>query len=117
MLDIARLEALVTKLTDENVKLNKELKDSNAAQKAEIDRVIAALGRGGAHGCGGHVPDPTASRAKNIANLKLSFRKSGKVKDFKESQELKVQEWIKRFDEEATQLKNMNGIDDALTLP
>ena len=31
MSDIARLEALVTKLTDESVTLNQELKNSNAA--------------------------------------------------------------------------------------
>ena len=57
-----------------------------------------------------------AVRAKNISNLKLSFRKSSKVKDYKETQDLKVQEWIKRFDEETIQLKQMNGINDNLTL-
>ena len=93
MAKVEELERLVQKLAEENAKLSQHLKDSNAAQKAEIDRVIAALGRGGGggvHGGGGPVPDPAAARAKNIANLKLSFRKSSKVKDFKESQELKV---------------------------
>ena len=58
MAKVEELEKLVQKLAEENAKLSQHLKDSNAAQKAEIDRVIAALGRGGgAHGGGGPAPD------------------------------------------------------------
>ena len=53
MADVEKLERLVEKLAQENTKLNQELKDSNAAQKADIDRVNTALGRGGGAGGGG----------------------------------------------------------------
>ena len=43
MADVEKHEKLVEKLAQENAKLNQELKDSNAAQKAEIDRVITAM--------------------------------------------------------------------------
>ena len=114
--DVGRLESLVKKLTEANVKLTEDLRAANVDRKNEIDRVVAALGGAGGAGGGGHV-GAAAVRAKNVANLKLSFRKSSKVKDYKENQELKIQEWIKRFEEEAVQLKLMNGINDDLTLP
>ena len=98
-MDIERLEAMVSQLTEANVR-----------QKAEIDRLIGAMGRG----IGG-APPAEAIRIKNMTALKLAFRKSSKVRDFKEDQELKVQEWLKQFDHEAETLKNMNGIADALT--
>ena len=98
-MDIERLEAMVSQLTEANV-----------MQKAEIDRLIGAMGRG----IGG-APPAEAIRIKNMTALKLAFRKSSKVRDFKEDQDLKVQEWLKQFDHEAETLKNMNGIADALT--
>ena len=98
-MDIERLEAMVSQLTEANVR-----------QKTEIDRLIGAMGRG----IGG-APPAEAIRIKNMTALKLAFRKSSKVRDFKEDQELKVQEWLKQFDHEAETLKNMNGIVDALT--
>ena len=113
MAEIAKLEALVEKLAEANVQLNNELRNASVAQKAEVDRVIAALGQGGGN-LQPQQPNVGAVRAKNVANLKLAFRKSSKVKDFRESQDLKVQDWLKRFDEEAIQLKNMNCIENDL---
>ena len=98
MTEIAKLEALVEKLAEANVQLNNELRNASVAQKAEVDRVIAALGQGGGN-LQPQQPNVGAVRAKNVANLKLAFRKSSKVKDFRESQDLKVQDWLKRFDE------------------
>ena len=96
MVDVDRLEALVKELAEENVKLSNKLRDATDAQRADVDTVIAAMAQGGG---GGNLqpqpivqPNAAAVRAKNVANLKLAFRKSGKVKDFKENQEIKVQE-------------------------
>ena len=116
--DIEQLESLVIKLTEANVKLTDDLRAANVNQKAEIDRVLAALGNNGGAGGQPNVANVNAAavRSKNIANLKLSFPKSSKVKDYRENQDLKIQEWIKRFEEETGQLKQMNGINDDLTL-
>ncbi len=47
--------------------------------------------------------------------LALALRKSGKIKDFKESQDSSVEGWLKRFDQEVLQLKKMSGIAGDLT--
>ena len=70
--DIDRLESLVIKLTEANVKLTDDLRAANVNQKAEIDRVVAALGNNGGAGgpLNGANVNAAAVRSKNIANLK-----------------------------------------------
>ena len=96
--DIAELKALVAQM---------------ATDKA---RLIAALS---AHPGAGHappaLPDAAQLRAEKLAKLSLTLRKSGKLRDFKDSQQSNVREWVKRFDQEIEQLKKMSGINDALT--
>ena len=84
MADIDRLEALVAKLTEANVN-----------QKLEIDRLIRAMGQGQGGGGNNQQPDVATARAKKVTSLKLAFRKSSKVKDVKDDQDLKVQEWLR----------------------
>ena len=56
-----------------------------------------------------------AIRAKNYASLKLNFRKSFKVKEFKSNSEAKVEDWLIRFEDEMDTLKSISGIDGVLT--
>ena len=37
------------------------------------------------------------------------------MKDFKDTGDSKIKEWLRRYDQEITQLKKMNGINDALS--
>ena len=97
--DIAELKAFVAQMATDNA------------------RLIAALN---AHPGAGHVappalPDAAQLRAEKLAKLSLALRKSGKLKDFKDSQQSNVREWLKRFDQELMQLKKMSGINDALS--
>ena len=115
--DIEKLETLVRELAEENVKLSSNLRDTTDTLRMEIDRVAMMVQGGGPLQPQAIVqPEAAAVRAKNVADLKLAFRRSDKVKDFKEGQELKVQEWIRIFDDEITQLKNWNGIVNDLEL-
>ena len=71
----------------------------------------------GGGGGGGRAPaaDPAVIRAEKVSKLGLALRKSQKVKDFKETQECSMKEWLKRFDQELLTLKKMSGIADNLT--
>ena len=91
-----------------------ELKELVAKMAADNAALIAALN---ANPGAAHVPPaPNAEqlRAAKLAKLSLALRKSGKLKDFKDSQQSNVREWLKRFDQELLQLKKMSGINDAL---
>ena len=115
--DIEKLETLVRELAEENVKLSSNLRNTTDTLRMEIDRVAMMVQGGGPLQPQPIVqPEAAAVRAKNVADLKLAVRMSDKVKDFKEGQELKVQEWIRIFDDEITQLKNWNGIVNDLEL-
>ena len=62
-----------------------------------------------------NVPNPVAVRAEKISKLNLALRKSGKIKDFKDNQDVSVKEWIRKYESEILVLKRMSGIDDNLT--
>ena len=63
---------------------------------------------------GGQQANVAAVRSEKLAKLSLALRKSGKVKDFRDAPEIKVRDWLKRFDQELLALKKMSGIDDDL---
>ena len=59
--------------------------------------------------------DPAVVRGKKMAKLNFALRKSVKIKDFKEAQDVSIRDWIKRFDQEIQAVKKMSGINDNLT--
>ena len=86
---------------------------------AEMARMRAVPAPGGPALPG---PDPDAAaralavaRADKISKLGVSLRKSYKVKEFKDTNEGSVKEWLTRFDQEIMTLKRMSGIADDLT--
>ena len=105
MAEMEEMRELVTKMAQESVR-----------QKEDINRLIEALAeeRRPAGGLA-PVPDVAAIRTDKLAKLSLALRKSSKVKDFKDTQESNIREWLKRFDQEIIQLKKMSGIADNIS--
>ena len=125
--EIEELRALVAKMAAEEAKRSEaaELRaDSMAAQAAKMQednaKLIAALAnqpqvvQQQVVQQGGQQANIAAVRGEKLAKLSLAFRKSGKLKEFKDTPELKVRDWLKRFDQELLALKKMSGIDDDL---
>ena len=106
--DIEELKELVARQSRESV----------AAQK-RVDDLIAELARVRLAGPGAAVHPPpadavAAARAEKVSKLGIALRKSYKVKEFKDTNEGSVKEWLTRFDQEITTLKKMCGINDDL---
>ena len=60
-------------------------------------------------------PSAEAIRAEKLQKLSVNLRKSSKIKEYKDTQELSIKEWLKKYEEEIQVLKRMSGIDDNLT--
>ena len=60
-------------------------------------------------------PSAEAIRAEKLAKLNLALRKSTKVKEYRDTQEMSIKEWLKKYEQEILVLKRMSGIDDDLT--
>ena len=60
-------------------------------------------------------PSAEAIRAEKLSKLNLALRKSSKIKEYKDTQEMNIKEWLKKYEEEILVLKRMSGIDDDLT--
>ena len=106
MADVNRLEQLVQQMAEQN----QQMAEQNA-------KLIAALSANPAQQQPlpqAQQPDVAAIRADKFAKLSLALRKSGKVKDYKDTQDTSVEEWLKRFDQEVLQLKKMSGINNDL---
>ena len=110
--DIAELKELVDRQSRESV----------AAQK-RVDDLIAELARMRMAAPVHPPPAPDAAavaaaavvaRADKVSKLGIALRKSYKVKEFKDTNEGSVKEWLTRFDQEITTLKKMCGINDDL---
>ena len=54
------------------------------------------------------------ARADKVSKLGIALRKSYKIKEFKDTNEGSVKEWITRLDQEISTLKKMCGIADEL---
>ena len=50
------------------------------------------------------------ARAEKISKIQVNLRKSNKIKEFKESTETTVKEWLSKFDTEINTLKKMAGL-------
>ena len=72
-----RLEELVQQLADANIKLSQELQDARAAQTADVNRIIGALGN-----VANAPPNDAAVHAKNFLQMRKDFRKSQRCKTF-----------------------------------
>ena len=92
-------EQVIAKMAEENQKLS-----------GEVTRLIQALG-----GLAPPNPDANALRAKNFLQMRKDFRKSQRVKNFTEKQDMRPQDWIKRFVEEIDQQRAICGIPAPLT--
>ena len=97
MADVDRLEKLVLKMADDNAKIIAALAANPARQQLPVQ-------------------NDTAIRSEKFAKLIFNLRKTSKIKDFKESQDSTVENWLKRFDQEVVQLKKISGIVADLTL-
>ena len=105
-----RLEEILVKLAEENLKLKQELRDNNAAQAANVNRIVGALGD-----IIQAPPNEAAVRAKNLLLMRKDLRKSQRCKNFTEKQEMKPQEWVKRLEEELEQQRDLCNVPAPLT--
>ena len=100
-----------------------ELKDLVAQQARDTATLIAEMARMRAAPVpGAPVQDAdaaaralVAARADKVSKLGVSLRKSYKVKEFKDTNEGSIKEWLTRFDQEIATLKRMSGIADDLS--
>ena len=107
MADVGRLEQIVLQLAEQNQKMadeNAKLIVALAANPAQQHQPVTV-----------QQPDAAADRAEKFAKLTFALRKTSKIKDFKESQDSSVENWLKRFDQEVLQLKKMSGIANDLS--
>ena len=93
---------------------NGQMVSENATQKANIGRLIAAMAANNPPAGGPGAPNVAQLRAEKLSKLSLALCKSGKLKDFKDSQDSNVHGWLKPFDQEILQLKKMSDIIDDL---
>ena len=67
-------------------------------------RLIAALAEAPPGGVrqlqAGVPPNPAVVRAEKLSKLSLALRKSNKIKDFSDTQNTNVPEWLRRFETE-----------------
>ena len=103
--------------------VQQQARDAITAQK-KVDDLIAELARARmaqAPAAPVHVPvvpdaaAVAAVRADKVSKLGIALRKSYKVKEFKETHDGSVKEWLTRFDQEVTTLKKMSGVADDLS--
>ena len=122
MSEIEELKALVNRMATDAARRDEEAAkraENMAIQAAKMQeenaKLIAALAnQPQVVQQVGQAPNAAAVRNEKLAKLSLALRKSGKVKDFKDTQENNVREWLKRFDQELLALKRMSGIDNDL---
>ena len=60
-------------------------------------------------------PAAEAIRAEKLSKLNLALRKSSKIKEYKDTQDMNIKEWLKKYEEEIQVLKRMSGIEDNLS--
>ena len=60
-------------------------------------------------------PSEEAIRAEKLQKLSVNLRKSSKIKEYKDTQEMSIKEWLKKYEEEIQVLKRMSGIDGDLS--
>ena len=90
-------------------------------QKQQMSELLAAMQR--IPNLGGQIravvqpvqPEVAVVRAEKIQCLTVGLRKSNKIKDFRDTVDANIKDWIKKFDFEITALKRMVGINDDLT--
>ena len=112
--DLQEMKDLVEIMVKQSVEAQKRA-DRMAEQNANLIATLNAHGGGDGHVGVAPALDAGLIRSENISKLNLALRMSGKVKDFKETHDGSVKEWLKRFDQEIGTLKRMSGIDDELT--
>ena len=103
----------------ENAEQKRENAEQNRLHKEENAKLIAALNARPlaqpGPGAPANAPDAAVIRREKLNKLGISLRKSAKVKDFKDAAEVKIKDWVLRYDAEVTHLKLLNGIEDDLT--
>ena len=97
MADVEELKQLVQLMAQENAKMVQE--------NAKLIVALAANNPGPQQPNQPPHQDAAALRRDKLAKLSIALRKSGKIKDFKDTQDNEVKEWLKRFDQEVFQLK------------
>ena len=98
------------KLAEQQLKFQQDLQQAKQAQQQEIAQVVQALG-----GIAGLPADnAVAIRTKAVLSMRKEFRKSQLCKRFAEKQDLKPQDWLKRFEAELDQQRAMSGVPDPL---
>ena len=101
---VERMTTAATTMQEENLKLITALNARPAAPVGGAAALPAAA-----------AVDPAVVRGEKMAKLNFALRKSIKIKDFKEAQDVSIRDWIKRFDQEIQAVKKMSGINDNLT--
>ena len=110
-MEVEALQVMVSQLLKSSAEQQKNYAAQQQLAAQENTKLIQALQQ--ARGQQVNV-DPDALRREKVSKLGLSLRKSAKIKDFKDSADVKVKDWYQRFEAEVEHLKLLNGIDNAL---
>ena len=81
----------------------------------EVARLRAAPADAAAPVLGDAAARAAAARAEKISKIQINLKKSNKLKEYKESTETTVKEWLSKFNTELNTLKKMAGIVGDLT--
>ena len=101
----------LTELLARLVTGNKEANEKIADQQGQITELLKTLKEREPPAA----PNPDAIRAEKIQKINFNLRKSNRLKPFKVSAETDVKLFLKKFEEELTNMKTMVGMVDALT--
>ena len=99
-MEVIELKELVATMAQQNARLITALSERPLPAVPQVQNVAAAA--------------PQAVRENKLAQLSQALRKSTKIKDFRDSPECKIREWLRRFDQEILALRKMYGLAEEL---
>ena len=111
--EVEALQEMVSQLLKSNAEQQKNYAEQQQLAAQENAKLIQALQQARGQPLVPNV-DANVLRREKVSKLGLSLRKSAKIKDFKDTADVKVKDWYQRFEAEVEHLKLLNGIDNAL---
>ena len=122
MSELDELKQLVAQQTRDMQAQNAANQARDAINKKLVADLVAELARarvpakdGGGVAAAAAAAAVVAARAERINKMNIALRKSQKVKEYREMNDISIKEWLTRFDQEITALKRIYGVTDDLT--
>ena len=121
MSELDELKQLVAQQTRDMQAQNAANQARDAINQKLVACLIGELARGhapaedGGVAAAGAAAAVVAARAERINKMNIALRKSQKVKEYREVNDISIKEWLTRFDQEINALKRIYGVIGDLT--